>query len=132
MAKEIITLKGAAGIFESVIPATIEQAKNVLLQTNPMLAKDFNEVALKLRSELAPRAADLLTEVAKLYANRFSEAELKDALAFFKSPVGRKLVAEEPRIIDQSVEVAEAWQTKFGEEVLPKIRAEMKKKGHDL
>ena len=35
-----------------------------------------------------------MAEVAKLYAARFTEQELKDLLAFYNSPVGKKIVAE--------------------------------------
>ena len=51
----------------------------MLLQTNPMLGKDLNEVAAKLRTELAPRTRpSYWTEMAKLYAAAFTEQELKD------------------------------------------------------
>ena len=66
------------------MPGVIEQAKSVFLRTNPALGKPLNEVAGKLRVEYAPRGGDLLNEAAKLYALRFTEQELKDALAFYK------------------------------------------------
>ena len=88
-AKELITVKGAAAIFDPVVPGVVEQAKRVLLQANPTLGKDLNEVALKLRTEYATRSAEILDDVAKLYAARFTEQELKDTLAFYKSPLGR-------------------------------------------
>ena len=49
-----------------------------------------------------PRGEDLLNEVAKLYAARFTEQELKDALAFYKTPLGRKMLTEEPRVLDRA------------------------------
>ena len=61
-----------------------------------MLSKDLNEVAAKLRTELAPRGSELLDQMAKLYAAAFTEQELKDALAFYKSPLGKKVITEEP------------------------------------
>ena len=91
-AKELITVKGGTAIYEPVIPGVVEQAKSVFLRTNPMLSKDLNEVAAKLRADLAPRAGEMVNEAARLYATRFNEKELKDALAFYKSPLGRKLV----------------------------------------
>ncbi len=101
-AKEVITAKGAGALYSPLVSGVIERTKTVLLQSNPMLGKDLNEVATKLHAEYASRSAEILTEVAKLYASRFTEQELKDTLAFYKSPLGRKLVAEEPIILDQS------------------------------
>jgi hypothetical protein len=131
-AKELITTKGATAIFEPVVPGVIEQAKSTLLRTNPMLSKDLNEVAAKLRADYAPRSVEVVNDIAKLYATRFTEQELKDALAFYKSPLGRKLLVEEPRVLDEGMRNAQTWANKLSEEVLGKIRAEMKKRGHDI
>ena len=131
-AKEVITVKGAVALYQPLIPGVIEQAKSIFLQTNPMLGKDLNEVAAKLRAEYAPRSAEIVDDVAKLYATRFTEQELKDALAFYKSPLGRKLLTEEPSILDQSMRNAQTWANRLSEEVIGKMRAEMKKRGHEI
>jgi hypothetical protein len=131
-AKELIEIKGALNIFEALVPGVIEQTKNLFLQTNPALSKDLNEVAAQLRAELAPRRAELTEQVALLYAQRFTEQELKSTLLFYKSPLGKKLAAEEPGFVDQSLHFAQDWANKLSEEVVGKMRVEMKKKGHDL
>jgi hypothetical protein len=132
VAKEIIAIKGVAQMYDPVLIGVIEQAKNVLLQQNPMLSRDLNEVAGRLRAELRPRAAEPSEEMAKLYAGRFSEQELREVLAFYKTPLGQKVMTEEPKILDSSVSQAADWANKLSEEVLDKFRTEMKKKGHDL
>jgi hypothetical protein len=131
-AKEVITVKGAAAVYAPLVPGVIEQAKGVFLQSNPMLSKDLNEVAAKLRADYAARSEEIVNDVAKLYASRFTEQELKDTLAFYKSPLGRKLLVEEPAVLDQSMRNAQTWANRFSEEVISKMRAEMKKRGHDI
>jgi uncharacterized protein len=132
LAREIINAKGANKMYEPVIVEVVDRTKSVLLQTNPMLVRELNDVATQLKAEYAPRVAEILNEVAKMYAARFSEAELKEVLAFYKSAVGQKTIVQEPQILDQSVAFAESWADKFSQEVAARIRAEMKKKGHDL
>jgi hypothetical protein len=132
LAREIIIVKGGSGLYEPMIADIIDRSKGVLLQTNPMLGRDLNEVAAKLRSDSGPRVGELVNEAAKMYAARFTERELKDALAFYKSPLGQKIIIEEPAILDQSVAFAQTWASKFAEQVLAQMRAEMKKRGHDL
>jgi uncharacterized protein len=131
-AKEVIAVKGAAAVYEPIVPGVIEQAKGMFLQANPMLSKDLNEVAAKLRAEYASRSAEVLNDVAKIYASRFTEQELKDTLAFYRSPLGRKLLVEEPAILDQSMRNAQNWANRLSEEVIIKIRTEMKKRGHEI
>ena len=131
-AKELITVKGATALWDPLVPGVIEQAKSVFIQANPTLIKELNEVAVKLRAEYAPRSAEVVNDVAKLYASRFTEQELKDALNFYKSPLGRKLVVEEPNILDQSMRTAQTWAENLSQEVIAKMRAEMKKRGRDI
>lgn len=132
IANEILDVKGSMNIFQSLVPGVVEQAKSVFAQTNPNLSKDLNDVALNLRKELAPRNAGLKAEIAKIYASRFSEQELKDTLAFYKSPLGKKLLAEEPQFVERTLQTAQDWATRLSEEVMVKFRSEMKKKGHSL
>ena len=132
LAKELIVLKGSTQLWDAVVPGVIEQAKGVFMQTNPALGKELNAVAAQLRTEYAPRASQLADQVAQLYAKTFTEQELKDALAFYKSPLGRKIVSEEPKVLDDGFRRIQEWTNKFSEEVMGRMRAEMKKKGYDL
>jgi uncharacterized protein len=131
-AKELVIVKGADKLWHPLIIGVVERSKRVLLQTNPMVGKDLNEVAAKLQSEFAPRSAELVNESAKLYAARFTEQELKDAVTFYKTPLGRKLLAEEPVLLEQSMKEAQTWADKLSEEVIRRFRAEMKKRGHEI
>ena len=42
-------------------------------------------------------------ELTRIYAAHFTEQELKDALAFFKTPLGKKLISEEPKALEASM-----------------------------
>jgi uncharacterized protein len=132
LARELIELKGATKMWDPIIPGVIEQAKGMFLQTNPGLNKDLNEVTTQIRNEYAPRSGDLSAMVARLYALRFTEPELQEALAFYKTPIGRKIITEEPKVLDDSFAQVQQWAQRFSEEVIKRIREEMKKKGHDL
>ena len=131
-AKELLILKGGDLPFNPVVYNVIEKVKNVFLPTNPNLSKELNEVAAKLKKEYDPKRAELLNDVARMYAERFSEEEIKSLITFYKSPLGRKMVTDEPKIIDQSLNYVENWGNELSDEVLSRFREEMKKKGHDL
>jgi hypothetical protein len=131
-ANELIKITGATNLFAPLIAGVVEQAKIPFLQQNPALAKDLSEIATKLRADLAPRFSELTNEVATLYATRFSEPELKAILVFYQSPVGKKLLAQQPRIIDNSMKFAQDWANKLSDEVVNKMRDELKKRGHPM
>jgi hypothetical protein len=131
-AKELVTATGSTALFNPLIAGVIGQAKNLFLQQNPALNKDLNEIAAKLHAEYAPRFNELSDEVARLYATHFTEQELKDILAFYKSPAGKKLLNEQPQVVDESMKFAQNWANTLGEDVMVKMRTELKKKGHAM
>jgi hypothetical protein len=131
-AKEIVDVTGAMGLFNPLIPGVVGQARNLFLQQDPGLAKDLNEISAKMRADLAPRLGELTSEVAKLYANHFTEAELKELLAFYKTPVGTKLITEQPKVGEEGLKFAQAWANNLSDEVIAKMRDELKKRGHAL
>ena len=85
-----------------------------------------------MQKEYAPRANELVDASARIYASHFTEAELKHILSFYQSPLGQKMIAEEPKALDESMANAGEWGDNFSEEVIAKMREEMKKRGHDL
>ena len=131
-AKEIVTITGATALFNPLIAGVVEQAKLLFLQQNPALSKDLNEIAAKMRGDLAPRFSELVNEVARNYAVNFTEPELKDVLAFYKTPAGKKLLSEQPKVADASLRFAQTWANALSDQVIAKMREELKKKGHAL
>jgi hypothetical protein len=131
-AKEVVALKGAGAMFDPLIPGVIESAKNQFMPTNPNLGGPLTEVANQLHKEYAVKRAELLDLVANIYAQHFTEAELKDIATFYKSPAGKKMITQEPIAINQSLTAAQDWANKFSDMVLERFRAEMAKKGYKL
>jgi len=131
-ARELMELKGVKSLVEPVVSGVIQQTTGTILQTNPGLTKDLQEVSTQLRNEYQPRVGEMTNEIVQLYAQRFSEQELKDANAFYKSPAGKKMLAEEPRILDATYARLQQWAMQFQGEVMNRVRAEMKKRGHNL
>jgi hypothetical protein len=132
MANEIIDIKGSMTLFDPLIPGVVEQSKNTLLQMNPNMFKDLTDVAATLRKEYAPRLSALRQDIVKLYAARFTEQELKEVLTFYKSPIGKKLLTEEPTFIERTMTAAQDWAIKLNAEAIPRFRVEMRKRGHAL
>lgn len=132
LAKELLEVRGSTAMFDNLIPGVVQSVRNTFLQTNPALSKDLNEVAAQLRNELGAKRPELQNDIAKVYALSFTEQELRDAITFFRSPVGKKLSAEEPRVIEQVMSSAQTWSERLADEVFSKFRAEMRKRGHTI
>jgi len=132
LAKQILQIKHADNIFAPLIRGVVVKTRDIFMATNFMWGKDLNEVAANLETQYSTRTGELLSDAARIYASHFSEPELKQLLAFYQSPLGQKVIAEEPKAADESMQMASSWADNFSEDVMAKMRAEMKKRGHDM
>ena len=132
LGREVVELKGGMNMFDTVTDGVVEHHRRLLLQADPNLDKDLGEVATRLRVEYVARRAEIHTEISRAYASQFTEPELRQIVAFYKTPLGKKLIDAEPKAIDEATKRVDAWATRFADEVMAKIRAELRKKGHAL
>lgn len=131
-AKELLTLKNAGAMYANAVPGMVERTKTTLLQSNLNYQKDLNEVALIVAKSLAGREKEIGDGMAKIYASHFTEQELKDLVTFYKSALGRKLVAQEPKAIEASMGYMNKWAQQFADVVNGEFRAEMRKRGKEI
>src|ERR1700704_2392377 len=131
-AKEILAMKNASAMYANAVPNIVQQTKDALLQSNLNYQKDLNEVAVIVAQSLAGREKEIGEGMAKVYANEFTEQELKDLVTFYKSPLGQKLLSTEPRAIQFSMSYMNQWAQQFSEAVNGEFRAEMRKRGKEI
>ena len=132
LAKQMLEVTHATTVFMPLIPGVVEQARLLYMQQNPALGKDLGEIASKVRADLQPRFAELIDDLAKIYADAFSEQEMKDIIAFYQTPAGKKLLDQQPRLVDASMSFAGTWANKLSEEVIGRMRDELIKRGHKM
>jgi hypothetical protein len=131
-AKEILAMKNVALMYGSAVPNIVQQTKDALLQNNLNYQKDLNEVAVVVAQKLAGREKEIGDGMAQIYANEFTEQELKDLVTFYKSALGQKLLASEPRAVQFSMSYMNQWAQQFAEIVNGEFRAEMRKRGKNI
>lgn len=131
-AKQLFATMGADRQFDTVIATMTSGLANVVKQQHPARAKDIDEVFAKLADKFRARKDEIVTMVTPLWAEKFSVAELNEISAFFKTPIGQKLVREQPGIMQRSMQLGMAWGQAIGLEVETEARKELKARGIDL
>ena len=76
---------GTDGDFDIVLPGVAEQVATVLIQQRPDLHQIISQVVNQVAFELAARRADLTNDVARVWAQAFTEQELRAITAFYRS-----------------------------------------------
>jgi hypothetical protein len=131
-ARDYLAVKNARALYADAVTGVVERTKTALMQTNINYQKDLNEVAVIIAKNLAGRENEIGEGMAQIYARVFTEQELKDLTAFYKSPLGQKLLTAEPRAYQGSAAFMRDWAGEFSGVVNEQFRAEMKKRGKDI
>jgi len=131
-AREILTMKNVHTVYASAVPTIVQKTKDTLLQSNLNYQKDLDEVALIVAQKMAGRENEIGEGMANVYANEFTEQELKDLVVFYKSPLGQKLLSTEPKAIQMSMTYMNQWAQNFADQVSGEFRAEMRKRGKQM
>jgi hypothetical protein len=131
-AREILALKNVSNMYAVAVPSIVQRTKDALLQTNLNYQKDLEEVSLIVAKSLAGREKEIGEGMARIYATDFTEQELKDLVTFYKTPLGQKLLTQEPKTVQASVAYMNQWGQNFAEIVNGQFRAEMRKRGKEI
>jgi hypothetical protein len=132
IARDAVEASGAARAFDPVIPSILQQAINTFVPQNPDLQKPIVESVQTIAPSFEKRRSEVIDIVARVYALKFTEAELKELLTFYRSTVGKKFVAEQPAVLEDSFRRTQEWSAKISQEIVMALRAEMKKRGHNI
>lgn len=133
MAREIVSIAGIAQTFDGFIPEMLKQLTGNMTRTRPEIAADLNTVMKQtITPEFSKRTAEMVDYSARLVATSMSESELRETLAFLKTSAGKRYTEMQPLILNRVVQALDAWNRTLSVEMMDRVRAEMKKKGHDL
>lgn len=131
-ARVVVQASGVSRSFDVVVPNVISQLTATLTRTRPELTSDLSAVLDIVRPDFMKMPADMVENAARIYAGAMSEDELKQVGAFFNSAAGKQYVATQPAVLDQLVAAMQGWTQKISEDMVTRIRVEMKKRGKDI
>ena len=130
-ARELATISGVLRLFDAFLPQFGAQLRQGTV-TRPEITKDLEQVLDALKPELEQQKQAIVDTTLKFYASAFTEPELKELIAFFKTPVGTKYLQNAPRLLDALAIETQRWTAKTSEYLMTRVRAEMAKRGHNL
>ncbi|WAP70047.1 DUF2059 domain-containing protein [Jiella pelagia] len=95
--------------FDGILLNAATQIKSELIANRPDMEGQISNMVDDAALNLAPRRADLETEVARIYARLFSEEELSQISGFYTSEAGQKLLTQGPEATRDMLRAAEVW-----------------------
>jgi len=124
LAEELLTLMNV----QASVEQSLGMAKQMIPQQIRQMAQRAGETAEQTREHMG-KVLDLVAEELKwekmkedyiaLYAETFTEQEMRDLIAFFKTPSGQAFVTKQPEVLRRSM----AMSQKMLMRLMPKIQA---------
>ena len=129
-AKELIAVTKSLQTMSAMLDPYGEAVAQLVEGANPGRGpevRDFiqNHYLPELRKRL-PEAGDIL---ATEYGRYFTPEELDKMIAFYRSDVGRKFTALQPKLMQETFKLGQAWGDKVARDVYQKMEPELKKRG---
>jgi hypothetical protein len=116
-AEELLVAMNMEETFQQGVDAMLK----VQLDSNPMLLQ-FEDILREFVAKYVSWTA-VKGDYAALYADVFTEQELRDLIAFHQTPLGKKLLASMPDLITRGTQIGQAKLDAHSAELTQKIKA---------
>lgn len=113
LARELMALTGADQLGQQMMDAMLPQFQQMGMP--PEFMELFKEKA---------DVQALVDQIVPLYADTYDEKTLKAAIAFYKTPEGRKLIGKQPEVQMKAMQLGQTWGAKLGQEIAAQLQAQ--------
>jgi hypothetical protein len=131
-AREMFEVAKIGDQYKMMMPMIVQGMKPAIVQGRPQVERDFDAIAPVLMAGFESRLAEITEAVARIYAENFTAAELRELTAFYRGPTGQKFLQRLPAILQSSMAVGQQIGQRLGQELQGRMIEELRKKGHNI
>ncbi|AMJ59317.1 DUF2059 domain-containing protein [Bosea sp. PAMC 26642] len=132
LARDLIQITGLSGSFDAIYPEFRKETQQLVSSTRPEMLKDSNEVVAALKPEADKKRDEIMTSAAVIFAQKMPEADIKEIVSFFRSPVGQRYNLTRNQALDEIFGVLQPWSVQTSNFLFDRFAEEMRKRGHKL
>jgi hypothetical protein len=131
-ARSLVSTMKLADQYRALLPAILLGLKPALTQDRPEIERDYDAMMPMIADAFTPYYAAMVDGAATVYASNFTVGELREIEAFYRQPVGQKLLAMAPAIAQQSAQVGQDIGRKAADDLRTRLTEALRQKGHKL
>lgn len=113
--KTLLELTGSAKLGIQMMNNIIESYKRTYpdLQSATTFWADFQkEMSIE----------DLISRMIPVYEKYYTDEDIKKLIAFYQSPVGKKVIATMPEVMQESMQIGQSWGKEISDKIANKIK----------
>lgn len=125
--QDILALMDASGAVNALTQVfsreTVEAQMRGMIMKNVPAGKEkdaeefIQEFAKEFSAEAPKHIDELKAKVAVIYDKYYSAQDIKDLIAFYKTPIGQKSVGIAPKIAIESMQIGQGWGMELGKQI---------------
>jgi hypothetical protein len=131
-ARSLVTTMKLSDQYKALLPGVLLGLRPALTQDRPEIERDYDAMMPMLVEAFTPYYSAMVDGAATIYANNFTVAELRELEAFYRQPVGQKLLAKSQALAQQSAQVGQDVSRKAAEDLRVRLTEALRQKGHKL
>jgi uncharacterized protein len=131
-ARSLVMTMKLSDQYKALLPAILLGLKPAVVQDRPEIERDYDAMMPMLADAFAPYYSAMVDDIATVYANNFTAGELREIEAFYRQPIGQKLLEKTAIIAQQSMQVGQEASRKAAEELRGRLTEALRQKGHKL
>jgi uncharacterized protein len=131
-ARTLVTTMKLPEQYKALLPAIILGLRRTLTQDRPEIESDYDGMKPMVEAAFTPYYTGMLNDVATVYANNFTVAEMRDMEAFFQKPVGQKYLQTASTLTQQINQVTQDASRKAADDLRTRLTEALRQKGHKL
>jgi hypothetical protein len=131
-ARSLVTTMKLSDQYKALLPAILLSLKPALVQDRPEIERDYDAMMPTIVDAFTPYYNAMVDDVAAVYANNFTVGELHEIEAFYRQPVGQKLLEKTPALTQQSNQVSQDASRRAADDLRTRLTEALRQKGHKL
>jgi hypothetical protein len=131
-ARSLVTTMKLPDQYKELLPAIVLGLRRSLTQDRPEIERDYDAMKPMVEAAFTPYYTAMLDNVAAIYANNFTVAEMREMETFFGRPVGRKYLEKASGVTQQINQVTQDASRKAAEDLRARLTQALREKGHKL
>ena len=132
LARSLISTMKLTDQYKALLPVILLSIKPAVVQGRPEIEHDYDAMAAQIADAYAPYYSSMVDSAASLYASNFTVDELREIDAFYRLPVGQKLLQKSLAITQQSMQIGQDASRKAAEDLRIRLTDLLRQKGHKM
>jgi len=134
--RELIQMTGASKLATQFGAAVSENIARTLKQARPDIPERafgiLHQELVALFEERIDVPGGLMDGIIPIYEKHFTTSDLREIVAFYRSPIGRKTISVMPAVMQESMVAGQAWGQGLEPEIQRRVQNALRREGIKL